>query len=167
MINDLNFGIRMLFKNPAFTVVAVLSLALGIGANTAIFQLLNAVRLKSLPIRNAQELAQVRLREHDADLTRGNKEIMRYGPITNPLWEKVRDGQQGFSSIAAWAHGRFNLAQGGEVRIARGLWVSGNFFNVLGVNPVLGRTFNEADDQRRAAAWACACRSPRSARCRR
>ena len=148
MLNDLDFGIRMLFKNPAFTVVAVLSLALGIGANTAIFQLLNAVRLKTLPIRNAQELAQVKLTERDADLTRGNKEIMRYGPITNPLWEKVRDGQQGFSSIAAWAHGRFNLAQGGEVRIARGLWVSGNFFNVLGVNPVLGRTFNEADDQR-------------------
>ena len=152
MLNDLTFGIRMLFKNPAFTVVAVLSLALGIGANTAIFQLLNAVRLKSLPIRKAQELAQVRLREHDAELTRGNKEIMRYGPITNPLWEKVRDHQEGFTGIAAWAHGRFNLAQGGEVRIARGLWVSGNFFNVLGVNPVLGRTFNEADDQRGCSA---------------
>ena len=101
MLNDLNFGIRMLFKNPAFTVVAVLSLALGIGANTAIFQLLNAVRLKTLPIRNAQELAQIRLTEHDADLTRGNKAIMRYGPITNPLWEKVRDQQQGFSGVAA------------------------------------------------------------------
>ena len=152
MLNDLNFGIRMLFKNPAFTVVAVLSLALGIGANTAIFQLLNAVRLKSLPIRNAQELAQVRLTERDADLTRGNKEIMRYGPITNPLWEKVRDQQQGFSGIAAWAIGRFNLAQGGEVRMARGLWVSGSFFNVLGVKPELGRTFNEADDQRGCSA---------------
>lgn len=152
MLNDLNFGIRMLFKNPAFTVVAVLSLALGIGANTAIFQLLNAVRLKSLPIRNAQELAQVRLTQRDAELTRGHKEIMRYGPITNPLWEKVRDGQQGFSGIGAWAIGRFNLSQGGEVRIARGLWVSGNFFNVLGINPVLGRTFNEADDQRGCSA---------------
>jgi len=148
MLNDLSFGIRMLFKNPAFTVVAVLSLALGIGANTAIFQLLNAVRMKTLPIRDAAEVAQIRLREHDAELTRGSKEIMRYGPITNPLWERMRDQQQGFSSIAAWAIGRFNLAQGGEVRPARGLWVSGNFFNVLGVNAQLGRTFNEADDQR-------------------
>ena len=60
----------------------------------------------------------------------------------------MRDQQQGFSSIAAWGIGGFNLAQGGEVRPARGLWVSGSFFNVLGVNPALGRTFNEADDQR-------------------
>ncbi len=148
MLNDLNFGIRMLLKNPAFTVVAVLSLALGIGANTAIFQVLNAVRLKTLPIQNAGEVAQIRMREHDVELTRGNKGMMRYGPITNPLWEKVRDGQQGFSTIGAWGIGGFNLAQGGEVRPARGLWVSGNFFNVLGVNPQLGRTFNEADDQR-------------------
>ena len=148
MLNDLSFGIRMLFKNPAFTVVAVLSLALGIGANTAIFQLLNAVRMKTLPIRDAAEVAQIRLREHDVELTRGNKAMMRYGPITNPLWERMRDQQQGFSSIAAWGIGGFNLAQGGEVRPARGLWVSGNFFNVLGVNPALGRTFNEADDQR-------------------
>ena len=148
MLNDLSFGIRMLFKNPAFTVVAVLSLALGIGANTAIFQLINAVRLKTLPIPNAETLAQVRLRERDVELTRGNKGMMRYAPITNPLWEKVREQQQGFSSIAAWGIGGFNLAQGGEVRPARGLWVSGSFFNVLGINPVLGRTFNEADDQR-------------------
>jgi predicted permease len=152
MINDLRFGIRMLAKNPAFTAVAVLSLALGIGANTAIFQLLNAVRLKSLPIRNAGEVAQIRLREHDVQLTRGNKGLMRYGPITNPLWERVRKEQQGFSSIAAWGIGGFNLAQGGEVRPARGLWVSGNFFNVLGVNPELGRVFNEDDDRRGCSA---------------
>lgn len=148
MLNDLSFGFRMLLKNPAFTAVAVLSLALGIGANTAIFQLLNAVRLKQLPVRNAEELAQVRLREHDVELTRGNKGTMRYGPITNPLWERVRDGQQEFSGIAAWGIGGFNLTQGGEVRLARGLWVSGSFFNVLGIKPELGRLFNEADDQR-------------------
>ncbi len=65
MLNDFRFGFRMLLKNPAFTAVAVLSLALGIGANTAIFQLLNAVRLKTLPIRDAQQLAQVRLRDSD------------------------------------------------------------------------------------------------------
>ncbi len=148
MLNDLRFGIRMLAKNPAFTAVAVLSLALGIGANTAIFQLLNAVRLKSLPIRNAEELAQVRLTEHDVELTRGNKGLMRYGPITNPLWERVRDQQQGFSGIAAWGMGGFNLAQGGEARPARALWVSGDFFNVLGVKPEIGRLFNAEDDQR-------------------
>ena len=80
MLNDFRFGFRMLLKNPAFTAVAVLSLALGIGANTAIFQLLNAVRLKTLPIRDAQQLAQVRLRDSDVQLTRGNKGVMRYSP---------------------------------------------------------------------------------------
>src|SRR5215216_5203011 len=112
IIRDIQFGIRMLSRNPAFTTVAVLSLALGIGANTAVFQLLNAVRLKNLPIRNVEEVAQVRLRESDVDLTRGNKTLMRYAPITNPLWDQVRQQQQGFSSIAAWAVAGFNLAQG-------------------------------------------------------
>ena len=102
MLNDFRFGFRMLLKNPAFTAVAVLSLALGIGANTAIFQLLNAVRLKTLPIRDAQQLAQVRLRESDIGLTRGSKASIRYSPITNPLWEQIRDRQQGFAGIAAW-----------------------------------------------------------------
>ena len=152
IIKDIQFGIRMLFKNGAFTTVAVLSLALGIGANTAVFQLLNAVRLKNLPIRNVEEVAQIRLRESDVELTRGNKTFMHYAPITNPLWEQVRQQQQGFSSIAAWAVAGFNLAQGGEVRPARGLWVSGEFFNVLGVNPELGRLFNAADDQRGCSA---------------
>ena len=139
MLNDFRFGFRMLLKNPAFTAVAVLSLALGIGANTAIFQLLNAVRLKTLPIRDAQQLAQVRLRESDIGLTRGSKASIRYSPITNPLWEQIRDRQQGFTGIAAWGMSGFNLAQGGEMKPARGLWVSGNFFNVLGVQPELGR----------------------------
>src|SRR5215204_5283323 len=147
MIQDLRFGVRMLLKNPAFTAVAVLSLALGIGANTAIFQLLNAVRLKNLPVRNPHELAQVQMRPGDVELTRGSK-FTRYPSLTNPLWEQVRDHQQGFSSIAAWGTGSFNLAQGGPVRIARGLWVSGDFFDVVGVQPQLGRLFTRADDQR-------------------
>ena len=149
MIQDLRFGIRILLKNPGFTMVAVLSLALGIGANTAIFQLLNAVRLKTLPIKNAQELAEIRLT--DMSGTRGNKSA-RYPAVTNPIWEEIRGRQQGFSGIAAWGSGSFNLAQGGEVRPAKGLWVSGDFFNVLGVQPELGRTFMTAEDQRGCSA---------------
>jgi predicted permease len=137
----------MLLKNPAFTAVAVLSLALGIGANTAIFQLLNAVRLKNLPVKDPHELAIVRMRLSDTDKTRGNNSS-RYPAVTNPVWEQVRDHQEGFSSIAAWGLANFNLAQGGEVRPARGLWVSGDFFSVLGVNPERGRLFNKEDDQR-------------------
>lgn len=152
MFTDLNYALRVLRKSPAFTAVAALSLALGIGANTAIFQLLNAVRLKNLPVQHAEQLVQVRLREHDVELTRGNKGFMRYAPITNPLWEQVRDRQEGFASIAAWGIGGFNLAEGGEIRPARGLWVSGDFFNVLGIRPELGRLFNKEDDQRGCSA---------------
>ena len=142
---DLRYGVRVLLKNPGFTLVAVLSLALGIGANTAIFQLLNAVRLKSLPVKAPQELAKVRI--EDMTGARGNF-ASTYDPVTNPVWEQIRDRQQSFSGIAAWGSQRFNLAEGGEVRTARGLWVSGEFFNVLGVPAVKGRVFNAADDTR-------------------
>ncbi len=152
MLNDLRFGLRILLKSPAFTAVAVLSLALGIGANTAIFQLLNAVRLKTLPVRNPNELVQVRMRDSDIDLTRGNKGWLRYSSLTNPLWEQIRNRQEAFSGFAVWGASGFNLAQGGEIRPARGLWVNGEYFNVLGIRPELGRVFNQADDQRGCSA---------------
>jgi putative ABC transport system permease protein len=142
---DLRFGARMLRKNPGFTAVAVLSLALGIGANTAIFQLLNAVRLKLLPVKAPQELAEVR--PTDMSGTRGNKSAW-YPAVTNPIWEQIRDRQQSFSGVFAWGTGGLNLSQGGEVRNAKTLWVSGDFFNVLGIQPALGRVFSTADDQR-------------------
>src|ERR1044072_602605 len=130
MFQDLQFGLRMLKKNPGFTAVAVLSLALGIGANTAIFQLVNAVRLKTLPVRDAQQLVNVRLT--DLDAIRGSRQSY-YPAVTNPIWERVRDRQEGFSGVLAWGRNDLNLAQGGEVRQAKALWVSGDFFNVLGV----------------------------------
>ncbi|HXM35520.1 MAG TPA: ABC transporter permease [Pyrinomonadaceae bacterium] len=145
MFRDLRFGVRMLLKSPAFTVVAVLSLALGIGANTAIFQLLDAVRLKTLPVRAPQELSEVRLVNMDA--ARGSFNS-RYHAVTNPIWEQIRDRQQAFSSIFAWAPGSFNLAQGGEIRVAKTLWVSGGLFSVLGVQPILGRVLTASDDTR-------------------
>jgi putative ABC transport system permease protein len=146
---DIRFGVRMLLKNRGFTAVAVLSLALGIGANTAIFQLVNAVRLKALPVRNAEQLANIRLTDMNA--ARGNKPSP-YASVTNPIWEQIRDHQEGFSGVLAWSRNDFNLAQGGEVRWAKGLWVSGNFFNVLGIQPELGRLLSTADDQRGCSA---------------
>jgi putative ABC transport system permease protein len=144
MIQDLRFGVRMLLKNKSFTSVAVISLALGIGANTAIFQLLNAVRLRTLPVRAPQELAELHL---------SNTKGMRGGTsdatsVTNVIWENIRDRQQAFSGIFAWGTDRVNLAPGGEVRPARMLYVSGDFFNTLGVQPALGRLLTTADDQR-------------------
>src|SRR5262245_66114965 len=111
MFQDLRYGVRMLLKHKSFTVVAALSLALGVGANTAIFQLLDAARLRMLPVKNPQELAEVRPTEWSMNKTRGNKSA-RFSAVTNPLWEQLRDRQQSFSSICAWGTGGFNLAQG-------------------------------------------------------
>jgi predicted permease len=142
---DLRYGARLLRLNPGFATVAILSLGLGIGANAAIFQLMDAIRLRTLPVKNPQELASVRVVSRD--WTAGSFS----GPhpaLTNPLWEQLRDHQQAFSGMLAWGSTGFNIARGGEARFAQGLWVSGGFFNVLGVSPMLGRVFSPADDRR-------------------
>ncbi|MBZ5617673.1 MAG: ABC transporter permease [Acidobacteriia bacterium] len=144
LFGDLRYSFRVLLKSPAFTSVAVLSLALGIGANTAIFQLLDAVRLRALPVRNSQELAQVRI----PDMSRARGSHNRADSVTYPIWEQIGNQQQAFSGVFAWADGSFNLSPSGEVRMVPGLWVSGEFFQVLGVEPALGRLFTPADDHR-------------------
>jgi predicted permease len=144
--SDLRFGTRLLRKNPAFAIVAILTLALGIGANTTIFQLLDAVRLRTLPVKAPQQLAIVRI-VNSPHCCNGN----HYSPnaaLTGPLWNLLRDQQKAFSRIAAWAPDRFNLGQGGEARYADALMVSGDFFDVLGVQPQLGRLISTADDYR-------------------
>ncbi|HEY3104229.1 MAG TPA: ABC transporter permease [Pyrinomonadaceae bacterium] len=145
---DLRYGTRMLIKHKGFTLVAVLSLALGIGANTAIFQLLDAVRLRTLPVRAPQELAEV----HLADMKGMRGGIGRPSSVTNLIWEQIRDRQQAFSGIFAWGTDTVNLAPGGEVRPARLLYVSGDFFTTLSVQPARGRLFMTTDDQRGCAA---------------
>ena len=142
---DLRYGARLLRLNPGFSAVAILSLALGIGANTAIFQLLDTVRLRTLPVKNPQELAIVRIADRKGSVGRHEG---RYSELTNPIWEQIRDRQQGFSSIFAWAADSFNLAAGGEARYAHGIYVSGDFFKVLAVRPLLGRLLTSDDDRR-------------------
>jgi len=142
---DLKFGARLLRLNPGFAAIAMLSLALGIGANTAIFQLLDAVRLRTLPVKNPQELAVVRIDERKWSSGRFEGP---YSDLTNAIWEQIRDRQEGFSGIFAWAADQFNLATGGEARYVRGNWVSGDYFRVLGEQPLLGRVFSVADDRR-------------------
>jgi putative ABC transport system permease protein len=148
MFQDLRFGVRMLLKSKSFTAVAILSLALGIGANTAIFQLLNAVRLRMLPVRAPQELAEV----HLSDMKGMRGGVGRASSVTNLIWEQVRERQQAFSGIFAWGADSVNLAPGGEVRPARLLYVSGDFFTTLGVQPARGRLLMTTDDQRGCAA---------------
>lgn len=141
---DLRYGFRMLRLSPGFTLIAVLTLALGVGANTAIFQLIDAIRLRSIPVKNPKELATVRI----ADRHWGSGQFSSpYSQLTFPMWEQIRDRQQGFSKIAAWSWQRFNLATGGEIRYANTLRVSGDFFQVLGIQPFLGRLLGPADDQ--------------------
>jgi putative ABC transport system permease protein len=144
LFQDARHGIRLLILNPGFALVAILSLALGIGANTAIFQLLDAVRLRSLPVQHPEQLATVRISPFSAS---GNFSS-RYSQITNPQWEHIRDHQQAFSGMFAWSPELINLARGGEIRFARVLWVSGGFFDVLGTRPQAGRLLGPSDDRR-------------------
>jgi putative ABC transport system permease protein len=147
---DLRYGARLLRRNPGFAAVAILSLALGVGANTAIFQLLNAVRMRPLPVSRPGELAEIKLeagKDGRSGAFSGN-----HPALTNPVWERIRDRQQAFSDAFAWGSPNFELSSGGESRRAQGLWVSGGFFNTLNVRAVLGRVLTPADDLRGCAA---------------
>ena len=141
---DLEFGLRLLRFNPAFAAAAILSLALGIGANTAIFQLLDAVRLRTLPVKNPEQMVKINIDHRNG--ASGNF-TTRYPELTYGQWEKIRAQQQAFSSVSAWRPNLFNISPGGEVHNVQGLWVSGEFFETLGVEPALGRLLTAADDR--------------------
>src|SRR5215475_7038006 len=144
-LQDLRYAGRTLRRSPGFTAVAILSLALGIGANAAIFQLLNAVRLRSLPVANPRELAEVRVAGGNGGF---GVQTGVNSKLTYALWERIRQRQEAFSGIFAWGNADFNVGQGAETRRVRGLWVSGDLFPVLGVTPARGRLFTPADNQR-------------------
>ncbi|HTS11749.1 MAG TPA: ABC transporter permease [Candidatus Limnocylindrales bacterium] len=151
LAKDLRYGLRMLAKAPGFTLVAVLTLAMGIGANAAIFQLIDAVRLRTLPVKDPKQLAIVHIDKKHWGSGNFNGP---YAEFTFPLWQQVQQRQQAFSTIAAWGGGagqKLNLAKGGEVDMAPVIWVSGEFFETLGVPPALGRLISDADDQKGCA----------------
>jgi len=142
--SDLRFGARLLRFNPMFAGAAILSLALGIGANTAIFQLLDAVRLRTLPVKNPQELASVRIdRPHGMSGRTGG----RYPELTYAMWEQIHGQQQGLSGVFAFSPTEFNISPSGEIHNVQALWVSGEFFETLDVEPALGRLLTVADDK--------------------
>jgi putative ABC transport system permease protein len=101
---DVRHAIRALRTNPGFAAVAILSLVLGIGANAAIFSLINALMLSPLPVRHPEQLVQ---------LTMGQPEVQWF---SNPIWEQIRDRQDVFAGAFAYGRWRFNLAPGGEAR---------------------------------------------------
>jgi putative ABC transport system permease protein len=137
LLADIRYALRTLRKNPGFTAVVVVTLALGIGANTAIFTLIDAVILRMLPVERPAELFQV----HYGDPDSGGESTT----FTNPLWEKLRDRQDIFSGAFAWSNrDEFDFREG----TANGIWVSGSFFSTLGVRPTAGRLITNSDDRR-------------------
>ncbi|MGH9858259.1 MAG: ABC transporter permease, partial [Acidobacteriota bacterium] len=142
---NLRYGARLLRLNPGFAAIMILSLALGIGANTAIFQLINAVRLRTLPVEKPQELANIKIVKSPKGRT--GRFAGANPQLTYTIWERIRDQQQGFSKVGAWYSQRVNLNRGGEARYAQTIFVSGDFFDLLGIRSVIGRLISNADDQ--------------------
>ncbi|MBZ5554521.1 MAG: ABC transporter permease [Acidobacteriia bacterium] len=139
LLRDFRYGLRMVVKNPAFSAIAVLTLALGIGANTAIFTVVNALLLRPLPYGDSSRLVYVYAARPDtAD---------QAGPFSYPRFTLLRDANRSFSGVAAFSNETFNLTGRGDPEQISSARVSWNFFNVLGVNPSLGRTFIPGEGQ--------------------
>jgi hypothetical protein len=156
---DIRFGLRQLRRNPGFTAVAALTLALGIGANTAIFSLIDAVLLKMLPVQNPQELVLLNWSSHGwpegiMSNVAGDMYEDKTGRMTSPsfsyaVYDQMRTHSQVFSSVLALAGNgsQINLGYHGEPGRAEGELVSGTFFSTLGVKPILGRAITPEDDR--------------------
>ena len=139
LVANLKYGLRQLRLSPGFTTVAVLSLALGIGANSAIFQLIDAIRLRSLPVHEPSELVMV---DEAPNFMTSGWYAARNRAFTWAQIQEIRRVQQAFSGVLVFGTQRFNLSRGGESRFAEGLYVSANYFDLLGVKPLLGTTFS-------------------------
>ena len=137
LLQDLKYGLRMLRRSPVFTAVAVLSLALGIGANTAIFSLVDAVLLRMLPVRNPAQLVIL-----DCLSRNGGR-----GSFSHADYEWIRDRNQVFSGVIASSGWRLDWNRASAKQRVNADLVSANFFSVLGVEPALGRVLESLDDQ--------------------
>jgi putative ABC transport system permease protein len=134
--HDLRIALRQLAATPIVTAIAVLSLALGIGANTAIFSLINSLSLRTLPVKSPHQLA---ILTDDAPRATDS--------WTYPIWRDVHQRLDLFESGFAWDSQRVNLANGGVTEFADGIWTTAGMFDTLGVAPLVGRTFTVADDR--------------------
>jgi predicted permease len=137
---DLRFGARMLLKQKGVTAIAVLSLALGIGANTAIFSLLDALLLKPLPVNRPEQLVVV-------NIAAPSQPGRGYSSFSYPVFREMQENNVVFSCMFARAGLQMSMSASGQTERVQGEEVSGNFFSALGLNPQLGRLFTEADDQ--------------------
>ncbi|MDX6578379.1 MAG: hypothetical protein QOE96_4332 [Blastocatellia bacterium] len=164
LLQDIHFGLRMLRKSPGFAVAAILTLALGIGANTAIFSLIDAVILRSLPVQNPAELVVLRWGARNAPNIHGYMNSgdcpsdLRAGAanpsgcsFSEPLFREIAQANV-FQSTAAFANsGRLNLTGNGPATVINGQLVSGDFFRTMGLKPTAGRLLEAEDDKPSAA----------------
>ena len=137
---DLRYGARMLAKKPLFSIVAVITLALGIGANTAIFSVVNAVLLRALPYHNSNRLLTLSTRESSGD---------RSG-LSSPELQDYQGRMQSLEDLAGFQSQSVNLTGGERPERVRGAFVSSNFFKVFNLPPIVGRTFAEGEDRQGA-----------------
>jgi predicted permease len=141
--SDTRYAVRVLKRSPVFASVAIASLAFGVGAFLAMFQLVDAVRLRSLPVDDAHELVEVRI-----DGGRGGWGISDTGAeITLPLWQEIRANQTALSGAFAWGRSGFLMGEGGDVVPVRGLYFSGEAFSTLRLQPAIGRLLDTSDDR--------------------
>src|SRR5262245_56132398 len=140
MLQDMRYGVRMLLKNRSYTGVALISLALGIGANTAIFSLIDSVMLQMLPVERPEQLV----------LFSRNNPVGGGESFTYPQFEQFRDHNQSFSSLFGFAYRELKVSAGNRVEPAVIHLASGQYFSALGVNAALGRTLPPAIDDRQA-----------------
>ena len=164
LLQDIHFGLRMLRKSPGFAAVAILTLALGIGANTAIFSLIDAVMLRSLPVENPSQLVLLQWGARNAPnihgyMTSGDCPMnLRPGAanptgcsFSEPMFREIAQANA-FSATAAFANsGRLNLTGNGPATVINGQLVSGDFFRTMGLKATAGRLFDAADDTPSAA----------------
>jgi predicted permease len=162
LVQDVRYGLRQLRKSPGFTLVAVLTLALGIGANTAIFSLINAVMLRTLPVRDPHQLVLLRWSAHHDPSTHvgynwsgcpDNSPAVTAGScsFSYPIFEQIRSEQNVFSGLFAFALAQVPVRVDGHPSEARGVFVSGDFFPTLGTHAVVGRMLGPSDDLASAA----------------
>ncbi|MBI3406178.1 MAG: ABC transporter permease [Acidobacteria bacterium] len=163
---DARYGLRQLRRNPGFTAVAVLTLGLGIGANTAIFTLINAVQLKSLPVPKPEELVQLQWSVPLVENSKGSGKATEGRlwwngnmyedkgktigtPLSYPVFQEIRNHNHALSGIFAFAElsDQVNVVADGEPGLARGQMATGQIFTTLGIRPVAGRLFDENDDR--------------------
>jgi putative ABC transport system permease protein len=145
LLQDVRYALRMMAKNPAFVIVAIVTLALGIGANTAIFTLFDQVLLRRLPVRDPQELVQLRF--SGSDTGRASSRSHNHGDyFSYPMYRDLRDRNTVFSGMLATYSRQVGVQWHNQPELANAELVSGNYFDVLGVRPATGRLLLQSDD---------------------